>query len=160
MLKEKQKSDILFYIKDDSEIMVTSGKLNIQEKDINFNEDTSLNIEEVDIDALMSTQMLQQHSRGRKSEHKNRKIQGTLIPVRKEMFQEQVVNMAKLFNEMLEKPDETTLEGGDDPDNNPRYILDQIEVNLGMEISGGLKLLLTAKGNAGIKLVFKRKNSW
>lgn len=78
----------------------------------------------------------------------------SLVPVEKDVFQAQILNVTNFFNDLIppisNEGDELNLDKSS-------YVLDQIEVNLAVEFSGGLKFLLAAKGNAGIKIIFKRR---
>jgi len=68
------------------------------------------------------------------------------IPVEKNEFFNKMSSFSQSFLKLFE-----------DDNSESKFALDQIEVNLDIEISGGIKLLLSGKGSAGVKLVYKRR---
>jgi len=68
------------------------------------------------------------------------------MPVEKDEFFNKMSSFIQSFLKLFE-----------DDNSESKFALDQIEVNLDIEISGGIKLLLSGKGSAGVKLVYKRK---
>lgn len=144
MSKEIKNSDVLFYVQN-----------NIGDV---FPDQIQHSRDEIDNSDSGVVLITEGQKRGEKliiTEFENRipKIEN-LIPIEKDVFQYEILKMTNFFNELIPQfPNDDKGSNTDDPG----YVLDQIEINLSAEITGGFKLFLSAKGNAGIKIIFKRK---